>query len=333
MLSRLVRRSGSVLTASASAVLLAAAATMGGAGSAAAAGAGVSSGLSNSALCDPGAFAADSARVRPGYQGTLPGALTPEKSAAFEANLQSRVAQRGLAARAAAERFDTITIDVRVHVLTRTNGTGGVTPKMVVDQIKILNEAFAGRTANQSQWTPFRFRLATYDVTPNTDWYNWTFDDDDRAAKRALHRGGMDDLNVYIANLGDGLLGYAFYPQDEVGFRDGVVLLGKSLPGGSAVPYNEGDTATHEVGHWLGLAHTFDNGCEAPGDRVEDTPYQDDGPNIFSCRESLNTCPQPGRDPVHNFMSYGDDPCLDRFTEGQGYRMLLSWLAYRDPDV
>ena len=97
------------------------------------------------------------------------------------------------------------------------------------------------------------------------------------------------------------------------------------------MPYNEGDTAPHEVGHWLGLFHTFQNGCTAPGDRVDDTPYQADGSNIFFCRESDDTCRQPGRDPVHNFMSYGDDPCMDRFSEGQGYRMLLSWLAYRDP--
>jgi len=277
--------------------------------------------------CEPGADA--HARVRPGFNGTDPNSLTEEQSAAFEADLQSRVGQRGLAGRAAAQRFSTITIDVRVHVIARNNGTGAVTPKMVADQIDVLNEAFAGRTAGQSAWTPFRFRIASYDVTRNTDWYNWTIADDDRPAKRALHQGGMDDLNVYIANLGQDLLGYAYLPQDQGGFRDGVVLLGDSLPGGSAAPYNEGDTATHEVGHWLGLLHTFQNGCTAPGDRVDDTPYQDDGSNIFFCRESDDTCPQPGRDPVHNFMSYGDDPCLDRFTEGQGYRMLLSWLAYR----
>lgn len=294
---------------------------------------GVSAPPADAALCDPDAFAADVTRVRPGYEGPLPGALTPEQSAAHEADLQSRVARHGLAARAAGQRFGTITIDVHVHVLTRTDGTGGVTPKMVVDQIKVLNQAFAGRTANQSQWTPFRFRLATYDVTRNTEWYDWGIDEDDVPAKLALHRGGPDDLNMYIAALGGGLLGYATFPQNDEGRLDGVVVLGESLPKGSAEPFNEGDTATHEVGHWLGLYHTFQEGCSAPGDRVNDTPYQDDGPNIFSCQESLNTCSQRGRDPVHNFMSYGDDPCLDRFTEGQGYRMLLSWLAYRDPDV
>jgi hypothetical protein len=110
---------------------------------------------------------------------------------------------------------------------------------------------------------------------------------------------------------------------------DGLVVLNDSLPGGSAAPYNEGDTATHEIGHWLGLFHTFENGCTAPGDEVDDTPYQADGDNIFFCDETLDTCPQPGTDPVHNFMSYGDDPCLDMFTQGQAQRMIQTWLAYR----
>lgn len=285
--------------------------------------------------CAPGGDAASTpgssaARVTAGHGGRDRNSMTAAQSAKWDAALQQRVAQRNLAQRAQVGRFAPIDIDVRVHVITRNNGTGGVTPKQVVDQIKVLNEAYAGKTAGASTYTPFRFTLKSYDVTANSDWYNFG-DDDERPAKKKLHKGGYDDLNIYIANLDGGLLGYAYYPQDQVGYLDGVVVLGASLPGGSAAPYNEGDTLTHEVGHWLGLAHTFDNGCTAPGDRVDDTPYQADGDNIFFCRESDNTCKQPGRDPVHNYMSYGDDPCLDRFTEGQGYRMLLSWLAFRDP--
>ena len=111
------------------------------------------------------------------------------------------------------------------------------------------------------------------------------------------------------------------------------MLLNDSLPGGSASPYNLGDTATHEVGHWLGLYHTFQGGCRPPGDYVTDTPYQANGDNIFECEESLNTCRQPGRDPVHNFMSYGDDLCLDRFSQGQAVRMTLIWKLFRDPSL
>jgi Pregnancy-associated plasma protein-A len=224
-------------------------------------------------------------------------------------------------------------IDVRWHVITRSDGTGGVTRAQIADQLAVLNAAYGGRSARQDAPTIFRFVTKSIDRTANDDWYDWSDPDvdpsDDQEAKAALHRGGSDDLNVYIAALGDGLLGYSEFPFDTTLVEDGVVILNDSLPGGSAVPYNEGDTLTHEVGHWLGLFHTFENGCVAPGDSVADTPYQNDGDNIFSCDESLDTCPAPGKDPVHNFMSYGDDPCLDRFSFGQSLRMALVWFAYR----
>ena len=227
----------------------------------------------------------------------------------------------------------TITIDVRWHVITDDAGAGGVTKNAIKRQLAVLNRAFAGGTAHRSAPTIFRFSTKSIDYTANSDWYQWSNPDvdpnDEVEAKTALHAGGLDDLNIYVTGLEDGLLGYATFPFDTALAEDGVVLLNESLPGGAAAPYNQGDTATHEVGHWLGLYHTFQDGCERPGDMVADTPYQADGPNIFECDEAADTCRDPGRDPVHNFMSYGDDPCLDRFTPGQSLRMALIWFAFR----
>jgi Pregnancy-associated plasma protein-A len=287
-------------------------------------------------VCDGEASAA---RAMRGTHGVDPNSLTATEAKASDARLRERVRHlvgAGVLGRdGTPARSAKITVRTHVHVITASDGTGGVTGEQIRDQIQVLNDALAGRTAQDSARSPFSFKLASVDVTRNDKWHDWnlkpdgTEDKDAIKAKTALHRGGWGDLNIYIAALGDDLLGYATFPQAGILKLDGLVLLNESLPGGSAAPYNEGDTATHEVGHWLGLYHTFENSCTFPGDYVHDTPYQFEGDNIFFCNEADDTCPQPGSDPVHNFMSYGDDPCLDSFTWGQSLRMTLTWLAYR----
>jgi hypothetical protein len=153
--------------------------------------------------------------------------------------------------------------------------------------------------------------------------------------KRSLHEGAARTLNIYSSSLGRHLLGWAYFPSDFTGadgsttprYIDGVVLDFRSLPGGSFGMYSEGDTATHEVGHWMSLYHTFQNGCEEPGDEVDDTPYE--ASPQFSCGVRDSCAAKPGTDPIHNFMDYTPDPCMTEFTPDQGQRMRQAWVAYR----
>ena len=99
------------------------------------------------------------------------------------------------------------------------------------------------------------------------------------------------------------------------------------MPGGAIANYNLGFTATHEAGHWIGLYHTFQNGCSAVGDRIDDTPRQRFPTS--GCPAGQDSCPEPGLDPIHNYMDYSYDPCYTEFTAQQATRMQQQWLAYR----
>lgn len=217
------------------------------------------------------------------------------------------------------------TINVYVHVINRGTGieNGDVPDSQIREQIKVLNDAYAS--------TGWSFNLASIDRTTNARWFDMQPGTlAERQAKKALRKGTAEDLNLYTANPGGGLLGWATFPWSYEGNPDldGVVVLYSSLPGGTAAPYNEGDTATHEVGHWMGLFHTFQGGCQAPGDRVDDTPYERSGAS--GCPVGRNSCPmKPGDDPIFNFMDYSDDACMVEFTGGQTVRMNESFTTYR----
>jgi hypothetical protein len=217
------------------------------------------------------------------------------------------------------------TINVYFHVITSTSGAGNVSDQRINSQMSVLNNAFAP--------TGWSFNLVGVTRTANNTWYTaGSGSTAERQMKQTLRQGGAGTLNIYSTNPGGGLLGWATFPssyQSNPSY-DGVVILHSSTPGGSAAPYNLGDTATHEVGHWMGLYHTFQGGCSKNNDLVADTPAERSP--AYGCPIGRNTCAgnrYPGNDPIKNFMDYTDDACMDHFTLGQDTRMDQMVTQYR----
>jgi hypothetical protein len=216
-------------------------------------------------------------------------------------------------------------INVYFHVIRRGTGVsnGQLTTQMINNQMSVLNNAFAP--------TGWVFNLVETTDTLNTTWFNGCASlSTENSMKNSLRRGTADDLNIYSCNPSGGLLGWATFPSSYAGKPkyDGVVVLHSSLPGGSAAPYNQGDTGTHEVGHWMGLYHTFQGGCNGQGDTVGDTPAEKSA--AFGCPQGRDSCRnKPGLDPITNFMDYTDDSCMFTFSSGQDARMDSQFTTYR----
>ncbi len=223
------------------------------------------------------------------------------------------------------------TVPVYVHVVSPDGVIGNVSNRIIRDQIDVLNATYGGFEGGYA--TGFNFTLAGVTRTVNADWFYASISGE-RSMKRALHEGGNNALNMYLTTAGP-YLGWAYLPNvvnHGNAYLDGIVIDWESLLGASttyAGRYDQGETATHETGHWLNLEHTFFGGCNAHGDYVDDTP-----PELTptsGCPAGKDTCSEPGLDPIHNYMDYSYDQCYTEFTAGQTARMQDAWLYYRAP--
>jgi len=241
-------------------------------------------------------------------------------------------------------RSGIIRVPVVVHVVHRT-ATENISDAQIQSQIAVLNQDFRRSNADAVN-TPAPFAAVAVDTRiefalavrdPNcqpttgitrTSTTVVSFTDDNAVKSNAT--GGHDPwprdkyLNMWVCSLAGGLLGYSTFPGDAAAV-DGVVILNTAFgnTGTAAAPFNLGRTATHEIGHWLGLLHIWgdDGGACSGSDNVNDTPNQGDyragNPSFphISCNNGPNV------DMFMNYMDYTDDAAMNLFTFGQAARM------------
>lgn len=241
------------------------------------------------------------------------------------------------------------TIPVVVHVVYRTPAEN-ISDAQIQSQIDVLNEDFSGTNSDvggvPSVWTSLvanteiQFALATCDplgyhttgiTRTETTVTNWNGSDNVKYTSQEGHDAwpAASYLNIWVCNIGGGLLGYAYQPGISPSL-DGVVIGHKyfGLDSQSST-YDLGRTATHEIGHYFNLDHLWGSGgintnCNA-SDFVSDTPIQYE-PN-YGCNRSFpdTSCNNgPNGDMFMNYMDYGNDECIFFFTNGQKSRMLAA---------
>jgi len=226
-----------------------------------------------------------------------------------------------------------ITLPVVVHVVYKTDEEN-ISDEQVASQIDVLNLDYRGTNPDRANipdaWTSLaadaniQFELA--EIT-RTQTERDSFGTGDTVKRTA--DGGIDPrpttkfLNIWVCNLGEGLLGYAQFPGGPAK-TDGVVILYTAFgtTGAAAAPFNLGRTATHEVGHWLNLRHIWGDKTDCSGsDQVSDTPKAQ-MPNYGTPTWPHISCNNgPNGDMFMNYMDYVDDAAMFMFTQGQAARI------------
>jgi hypothetical protein len=240
----------------------------------------------------------------------------------------------------------TMTVNVQMHIIRgRHKREHRVKWRDAAALFRTLRDGFSGAQSPTTS-TPMgvNFRLKRITVSRNDRWYHaFPMSRADRQMRRHLHRGTAQTLNIYIKAFpkmrGGVLLGHSRFPWQYRGHRkyDGVEVNVDAIPGGRARGFNLGDTVIHETGHWFGLLHTFQGGCDPVNDGVKDTPAES-GPAL-SCTDKTNLCqetafdpkPDGSRDfnPALNFMEYTPDACMRMFTAGQHERAVAEFMRFR----
>jgi hypothetical protein len=280
------------------------------------------------AYCGP--IAQADTTLFPGYSSLTP-AILDRGDTAREPALGGVREDLPASAKGVAAADFSATVPVYFHVIT-DGAIGKLTNGQIAAQMNVLNVTYAGGEGGAG--TGFTFELAGVTRTDNADWfYAGPGGTDEHSMKAALHQGGANALNLYSTTAGP-YLGWSYLPdivtKPGQAYLDGIVVDWESMPRTStryAGQYDQGETATHEAGHWLNLEHTFFGGCNANGDFVDDTPAEKEPTR--GCPEGKDTCTKPGLDPIHNYMDYSYDSCYTEFTPGQAQRMKDAWLFYR----
>ena len=228
----------------------------------------------------------------------------------------------------------TIVIPVYFHIIHKTDGTGYVSRKRVDEQMAVLNEDFGGTSFNGDSGynTTIQFELVAVDYVENDEWYAATYENTE--FRSALAQSPDRYLNIYTQNPtanGQVLLGYATLPAGSAGTStDGVVMKHETIGGrnNGYGAYNHGRTLAHEVGHYLGLFHTFQGEvCDntyTTQDLIIDTPPQS---AADTGTEASSTCGVTSA--IENYMNYSQDSALNTFTVEQTNRMICSQTSYR----